>query len=60
MGEARQILRPESDTTATNFRERYGLRGRKLVGLLVGIVLLAILAVYGKGKGEQDRDPSLI
>ena len=45
-GEARDILRPEIETV--DFRDRYGLRGRKLAGLIAGIVLIAILAVYGK------------
>ena len=45
-GEARDILRPEIETV--DYRDRYGLRGRKLAGLIAGIVLIAILAVYGK------------
>lgn len=47
VNEARGILAPESPSAhPANFRERYGLRGNKLFGLLVGIILLAILTVY--------------
>lgn len=36
-----------------DFRERYGLRGKKLAGLLAAIVLMVILAVYGKITGAR-------
>lgn len=47
--EARDILRPDTDPAPPpTFCDRYGLRGRKVVGIVGVIVLVAILTVFGK------------
>ncbi len=47
-GEAREFARPPA--RPVNFRDRHGLGGAKLAGLLAGLILIAILAVYGRSE----------
>lgn len=44
--EAREILLPE--TTQPTLMDRFDIRGKKLVFIICGIILVSIFVVYGK------------